>query len=323
MRWHRRPSVQLLLYLLLRSVILVIDLIPSSRVSRAGRILGRLIRRIDRRHARIAARNLERAREVCPAGEIPSFVERVYEHIGLGFVELLQMKRLMERRGGLRCVRLKRFDRVGEALARGRGLIVVIGHLGNWELAGLAVAQAGIPLHSLARPIDNPWVDRYLHRFRTRTGQSIIPKYQALGRMIQVLRKNEVLVIQVDQDARHHGVHVNFFGRPASTHRSPALLSLKYGTPVVVADIYREGRLHHCALSDPILPDAFRDHADPVRALTQAYTSRFEEFVRAHPEQWFWVHDRWRTAPEVEPPTGEGLRPQAADLPAHRPRLRT
>jgi len=175
-------------------------------------------------------------------------------------------------------------------------MITVIGHLGNWELVGLAVCHAGHPLHSLARPIENPWVDRYLHGFRTQTGQRIIPKYHALGEMIRVLQRNEILIIQVDQDARSHGVYVDFFGRPASTHRSPALLSLKYGTPIVVANIFREGGLHRCVLSDPLQPDAFRGHADPVRALTQAFTAKFEECVRAHPAQWFWVHDRWKSA---------------------------
>ena len=114
--------------------------------------------------------------------------------------------------------------------------------------------------------------------------------------MVRVVRKNEILIIQIDQDARHAGVFVDFLGRPASTHRSPAVLSLKYGTPIVVADIYREGGIHHAVVSDPIYPDGFRSHPDPVKARTQAYTSRFEECVRAHPDQWFWMHDRWKTA---------------------------
>jgi KDO2-lipid IV(A) lauroyltransferase len=194
-------------------------------------------------------------------------------------------------------VRLERFHVVDEVRRRGKGMITVIGHLGNWELIGLAVCAAGLPLHSLARPIENPWVDRHLQRFRTQTGQRIISKYEALGEMIRVIRGNEILIVQVDQDARKHGIYVDFFGRPASTHRSPAILSLKYGTPIVVADIFRDGDgIHHCVLSDPLLPDEFRGRPDPVRALTQAYTAKFEECVRAHPDQWFWLHDRWKTA---------------------------
>ena len=306
-RWRRWPPVQVLGYLLLRAVVTVIDMFPYESAPRIGRLLGRIIRLIDRKHARIAVKNLERSRGVCPPDEILAFIERVYEHIGLGFVEMLMIPRLMERHQVERYASLDRFHLVKEVLARGRGMIVVIGHLGNWELAGLAATLRGFPIHSLARPIENPWVDRWLNRFRTQTGQEIIPKYHALGSMVRVLLKNEMLIIQVDQDARHSGVYVNFFGRPASTHRSPAVLALKYGAPIVVADIYREGGVHHCALSDPILPEAFKGAADPVKALTQAYSEKFEECVRAHPEQWFWVHDRWKTAERDARKTTEAL----------------
>jgi len=306
-RWRRFPPVQLFNYLLLRVIVAVIDMFPYEMAPRIGHTLGKIIRFIDRKHARIAVKNLEKSRGVCPSDEIPQFVDRVYEHIGLGFVEMLMIPRLMERHQVEGFVQFHRFHVVKDVLAQGKGLIVAIGHLGNWELTGLAVTLSGIPLHSLARPIENPWVDRWLNRFRTQTGQEIIPKYHALGSMVRVLQKNEVLIIQIDQDARHSGVYVNFFGRPASTHRSPAVLALKYGTPIVIADIYREGGLHHCVLSDPIDPAAYKGAADPVKMLTQAYSDKFEECVRAHPEQWFWVHDRWKTAERVARTTTEAL----------------
>jgi KDO2-lipid IV(A) lauroyltransferase len=306
-RWRRFPPLQIILYLVLRVILMVIDMFPYEMAPKIGRFLGRLVRFLDRKHSRIAVKNLEKSRGVCQPDEIPEFIDRVYEHIGLGFVEMLMIPRLMERHQVAKFAKLERFDVVPEVLSIGRGLIVVIGHLGNWELAGLAVTLSGIPLHSLARPIENPWIDALLNKFRTQTGQKIISKYHALGSMIRVLQKNEILIIQVDQDARHSGVYVDFFGRPASTHRSPAVLSLKYGTPIIVANIYREGRLHHCVLSDPILPDAFKNHPDPVKSLTQAYTRMFEEFVQAHPDQWFWVHDRWKTAERQARVSAEAL----------------
>jgi len=306
-RLRRTAPVQIFLYVLLRVVVMVIDMFPYEMAPRIGRVLGRVIRLIDRKHARIAVKNLERSRGVCPPDEIPAFIDRVYEHIGLGLVEMLMIPRLMELHRVERYCRFERFHVVKEVLAQGRGMIVAIGHLGNWELAGLAVTLSGIPIHSLARPMENPWIDRWLNTFRTQTGQEIISKYHALGSMVRVLQKNEVLIIQIDQDARQSGVYVNFFGRPASTHRSPAVLALKYGTPIVIANIYREGGSHYCVLSDPIRPEEFRNAADPVKALTQAYSDRFEECVRQHPEQWFWVHDRWKTAEREARKTTEAL----------------
>jgi Kdo2-lipid IVA lauroyltransferase/acyltransferase len=302
---RRFPPVQLFLYVVLRTVLMIVGMFPYAMAPQVGRWLGRILQLLDRKHRRVAVKNLERSRGVCPPDAIPEFVDRVYGHMGLGFVEMMMIPKLLDRIDDV--VRLERFHVAEEVLRRGRGMITVIGHLGNWELIGLAVCRAGHPLHSLARPIENPWVDRFLHRFRTQTGQRIIPKYHALGEMIRVLQRNEILIIQVDQDARSHGVSAEFFGRPASTHRSPALLSLKYGTPIVVADIYREGGVHHCVLSDPILPEAYKGQPDPVQALTQAYTEKFEQCVRAHPEQWFWVHDRWKTAERAERATSGAL----------------
>lgn len=293
---RRFPPLQFLVYLLLRAVVMVIDMFPYEMSPAIGRVLSRVIRLIDRKHARIAAKNLERSRGVCPPDEIPGFIDRVYDHIGLGFVEMLMIPRLMQRHAVERYVRLERFEIIDRALRDGKGIIVTIGHLGNWELIGLAVTLAGYRLNSLARPVENPWVDRYLNRFRTQTGQEIISKYHALGSMVRAIQRNELLVVQIDQDARHFGVFVDFFGRPASTHRSPAVLALKYGTPIAVANIFRDGGVHRAVLSDPLDPAAFRDQPDPVMALTQAYTAKFEECVRAHPDQWFWVHDRWKTA---------------------------
>ena len=295
-RLRRFPPVQLFLYLIVRTVLMIVGMFPYSMAPQIGRLLGRLLRILDRRHVGVAAENLEKSRGVCAPDAIPDFVHRLYGHIGLSFVEMLMLPGLMERARIEHYTRFQRFSVAEDVLKEGRGLIVVIGHLGNWEVIGIAICKAGYPLNSLARPIENPWLDRYLNRFRTQTGQKLIPKNHALGEMVRVLQRNEILIVQVDQNAKSAGVLTDFLGRPCSTHRSPAILSLKYGTPIIVANIYREGGLHHCVLGDPLRPEEFRSLADPVQALTQAYTTRFEACVRAHPEQWFWVHDRWKAA---------------------------
>jgi KDO2-lipid IV(A) lauroyltransferase len=274
---------------------------------RIAKVLSRVIRMIDRKHVRIAVKNLGKTPEICPPDRIPSFIARVYDHVGLGFVEMLKMPRLFRHHGVSRYVKLLRFDVLSRCAQEGLGVIVVIGHLGNWEVGGLAVTLSGYPIQSLARPINNPWIERYLHCFRTQTGQRTIPRDHALAEMIRVLLRGGMLVVQLDQDARDLGVYVNFFGRPASTHRAPATLSLKYRSPVVLVNTYRDGRTNFAVCSDPIYPDAFRERPDPVQALTQAYSDRFEAFVREHPDQWFWMHDRWKTAERVARTTRQAL----------------
>ncbi|MBI3854794.1 MAG: lysophospholipid acyltransferase family protein [Planctomycetes bacterium] len=306
-RLHEVRPVQFLLYLVLRVMVMVIDMFPYRLAPSISRVLAWIIRTIDRKHVRIAAKNLEKSSGVCPADRIPAFIERVYEHVGLGFIEMLMLPRLMKRRAISEYVKLVRYDVFDRCAEAGRGVIVVIGHLGNWEIGGLATTMAGYPIQSLARPIDNPWIDRYLKRFRTQTGQKIIPRDRALGEMIRVLQRGGMLVVQVDQDARQAGVYVNFFGRPASTHRAPATLSLKYNSPIVLVNTFREGRLNYAVCSDPIYPEAYRGEPDPVKALTQAYSDRLEECIRQHPDQWFWMHDRWKTAERVARTTSEAL----------------
>jgi len=306
-RWYEVPAVEFLLYIALRSIVMGLMILPYEAGPAIARVLGTLIRWVDRKHVRIATKNLQKTPDVCPPDRIAAFIARVYEHVALGFVEMLMTPRLLRRKHVPRYVRLINFRHFDRCLREGKGCIAVIGHLGNWELVGVAATLAGYPLHTLMRPLRNHWIDAYLLKYRKLTGQHMIPRDRALGEMIRVLQRNKILIVQVDQDARRSGVLVNFFGRPASTHRAPATLALKYNAPIVMANIYREGRWNTVNLSEPMYPEAFRDHPDPVQALTQAYTDRFEEFVRAHPEQWFWMHDRWKTAERMARTTTEAL----------------
>jgi KDO2-lipid IV(A) lauroyltransferase len=306
-RWRRLVPFQVLSYLFLRALTTTIGMFPYRAAPRIGRILGSLVWLLDRKHRKIAAKNLERSGSVVAPDRIAGFVRRVYHHVGCGIAEMALFPRLIEAGRHARHVSMEGLPIVDQALRGGRGVIWVIGHLGNWEVAGLALALAGYPPKSLARPVENPWVDRYLNRFRTRTGQEIMPRDNALRSMIRVLQQNGILVVQVDQDARDLGIFVRFFGRPASTHRSPALLSLKYGAPIIPLDIFREGDVHRVLFSEPLLPEDFRDRPDPLKAMTQAYTERIEGFVRRHPDQWFWMHDRWKTAERAARVSAEAL----------------
>jgi KDO2-lipid IV(A) lauroyltransferase len=301
-----RP-IQFLLYLGLRTVVMVVEMFPYRSAPAIGRFLGRLLYMIDRKHVRIAAKNLHRTRGVCPPDEVPAFILRIYRHVARCFIEMLMVPRLMQQEQVSRYVTQQRFHVFDQCLKEGKGCIAIIGHLGNWELIGIAASMTGYPLHTLMRPIDNPWIDRYLRTFRGHTGQQMIDRNRALGEMIRVIQRNKILIVQVDQDARESGVFVNFFGRPASAHRAPATLALKYNAPIVFADIYREGDMNYCVLADPIRADAFRDHPDPVKALTQAYTDVMEQAVRRHPDQWFWIHDRWKTAERTARETSTSL----------------
>lgn len=298
-KWRRFPPIQVFNYVLFRTLIMLVCMFSARYGRRIGRIIGKLFYLVDAKHRQIAEKNLLRA-EGMPKDrrEAKRFVRRCYEHIGLSLVENLMLPRLHARHELRSMVRIEGEERIRALLAEGRGVIGVIGHLGNWELGGLAVALTGLPIHVIARPVENPWIDRYLAGFRTSTGTSVIPKFGAVAAAREVLRQREILVVLADQDARKAGVFVRFFGRPASTVKTPAMLALRYRAPIVPVNIFREGRESHVVrIGDPILPADFPSIEDGMRALTAAYTSRLEEFIREHPEQWMWLHARWKTKP--------------------------
>jgi KDO2-lipid IV(A) lauroyltransferase len=200
---------------------------------------------------------------------------------------------MLRRRDIDRMVRLENEHYFETALKKGRGAILVLPHLGNWELGGVAVSRHGYPLSSIARPMENRLLNRHLDSLRSEQNQIIIAKYNASARMAQELKSNRLLALLVDQHAGSKGLWVDFFGRPASTVKSPAILSLRYRSPIIPLKVVRDNGRHRVVMTEPIYPDQFRT----VEELTQAFTRRIELFVREHPEQWFWLHRRWKTPP--------------------------
>ncbi len=181
------------------------------------------------------------------------------------------------------------------------GVLVLTGHFGNWELLGLAHVLAGLPLAVVVRPLDSPLLNRLADRLRARTGAELIAKRRALRAVVDALRRGRMIGILLDQNAsRDEGVFVPFFGRPASTSRSLALLSLRTGRPIVPIFIHREPDGRHRIVVEPALgrPTASSPDAAVVE-LTALCAQRTEATIRRWPEQWFWLHRRWRTRPSV------------------------
>ena len=284
--------MQYLLFLVFRSAAMVTAMFPPEAAPVLGRIIGTLGRWLDPKHRKYAAASLKRTGL---AEDVPAMVRTVYNHLGTDIAETVIVPRLLKMRGAEAFVRFERVERLEGELRRGKGVIAVTGHLGNWEIAGLALSKAGLPFNSLGRPIDNPHFERWLSGIRGSTGQRIVQPSDAVRAAIGVLKRREIVAILADQDARENGVVVDFLGHPASTTRLPALMSLKYGAPIVVFGMYRDGPLHHIVFTEPLRPEDYAERADAVRELTQAFTARIEDFIRARPVQWMWLHPRWRS----------------------------
>jgi KDO2-lipid IV(A) lauroyltransferase len=193
-------------------------------------------------------------------------------------------------------------EHVRAALGKGRGLIVVTAHIGNWEFSGLAVAHLVGSMLSVARTLDNPMLDRYVRGVREQLGQRIVDRRGALRPVVRHLRDGGTVAMLIDQNQRAGGVFVPFFGRLASTVPSAASIALKYDVPVVMGYGLREkDGVHHTIRFGPAF-ELIRtgDHDADVEANTAMFTRRIEEAVRRAPEQWFWLHRRWRRRPPEE-----------------------
>ena len=152
----------------------------------------------------------------------------------------------------------------------------------------------------MARTLDNPYLDRYLRSFRERTGQKLIPKSGGYDQMLEVLQSGRALSFLADQDAGQRGLFVDFFGRPASTHKAIALLAIEHRAPVVVGVARRigPGFRYEIRCADIIQPGEFSGTADDVRLLTQRFTSALEGLIRQDPTQYLWLHRRWKHQPQ-------------------------
>jgi len=252
--------------------------------------------------------NLRLAFTEKPEEWIDSVARAAFRHLGREAVAMMRLPTLGA--AGIRERTLPaEWEQFEAALERGRGVILATGHFGNWEIAAAAVAARGVPMAAVVRRQGNGLFDARLDALRRSLGVETISQRDAPRLVPRWLRKGGAVGLVADQDARGSGVFVPFFGRPASTHRGPALFALRLGAPLFACSAVRlpgeEPRYHLSSV--PVEVERTEALDADVERLTAAFTARLEAAVRAHPEQYFWFHRRWKSAPPPEPaPVGSG-----------------
>ncbi len=272
--------------------------IPPGLNHRVGTALGELAYWILPGRRRVALTNLALALGSELNSRLRAAVARAtFHHLG---VTTLECCRLFFGPPGamLGRVRVEGVEHIKAALAEGRGAFYLGAHYGNWELLAASHVLAGYPVSVVVRPLDNPFLEALLARGRERGQVRQIPKRAAVRGVREALTRGECVGIMLDQDAGRHGTFVPFFGRPASTSRTLAVLALRTGAPVVPVFIRRLPAGDHEITMEPAIPLVRTGQRDrDVEINTARFTEAIERHVRAHPEQWFWVHRRWKTRP--------------------------
>ncbi|MHC5542029.1 lysophospholipid acyltransferase family protein [Singulisphaera rosea] len=298
---RRNRTLDYLVYLLARLVVGIAQALSVEQSYAFAEWLARLLYRVDKRHRQVGLDNLrlafgDRYTEV----ERDQIVRGVYRHFCMMLMEILHIPRKLHPTTWRDRITLVGHEAVVDRLLKGGPVIMLSGHFGNWEMAGYLFGVFGFPPNSVARTLDNPYLDTFLRSFRERTGQKMIPKTGGYDQMLEVLRTGGVLSFLADQDAGQNGMYVDFFGRPASTHKAIALLAIEHSAPVVVGYARRigPGFRDEVGCEAVIEPEEWTGTADDARLLTQRYTTALETVVRRSPEQYLWLHRRWKHQPK-------------------------
>ncbi|HEX8671066.1 MAG TPA: lysophospholipid acyltransferase family protein [Longimicrobium sp.] len=271
-----------------------------------GRRVGRIVHGMGVRR-KVVESNLRLAFPQADEAWIERTVRASYEHLGREAAAILRLSKLDPQAVIERTDVTEDWPKLQAALSEGRGVLLVTGHYGNWEIAAAAVAARGVPIAAIVRRQGNRLVDERLDALRRKLGVETIYQSEAPSRVPRVLRKGGIVGIVGDQDARRAGVFVPFFGRPASTHRGPALFALKLRAPVFacVARRLPGGAVRYVVAGQQIVTERTGELETDVRTLTAALAARLEAEVREAPEQYFWFHRRWKSKPPPEPAPAE------------------
>lgn len=307
----RNPTLDYLVYLVVRIVVCIVQSMPIEWGYALARLIARIGYRVDRRHRDIAVENLRHAYgdQMTPE-QRHAMVRGVYEHFARMIIEIAFIPRKLHRSNWKKYVHLEECRPAVRALLSNRPSLIVTAHFGNWEMAGFFLSAVGLQSFAIARVLDNPHLHQFLLRFRQWSGQTILSKTGDFDKIEQVLRDKQVLVSVGDQSAGPRGYFVDFFGRPASTHKAIALLAIEHDAPILIGYAFRDRPGFHYTVSCPVCldPRDYADRKDPPLAMTADFTAELEAAIRRAPEQYLWLHNRWKH----DPPPAKGKKVKAA-----------
>jgi KDO2-lipid IV(A) lauroyltransferase len=296
------------MYLGFQGLQALVQPLPLRLVRVVGRALGALAYALLGEQRRLAAAHLEYAWGASlSAAQRSRIVRGVFRNLGQTAMEWLVLPRF-SKEDLQRLIDVQGLEHLRAALSRGNGVIMVTGHLGNWELLPVCLRELGFEGGVLARRLRYPEYESFLIKLRGARG---IPTFArgSIKEVAKLLRANQIVGVLTDQDTNSlEGVFVEFFGHPAYTPVGPSALSMITGSPILPCFVVREGARFRLVIEPPVAVPPLEDRARTLTAMTQAWSRTIESYIRRYPDQWVWMHRRWKT----QPATGD-LRPATCD----------
>lgn len=281
---------------LLTGLFRTIGRLPASMSDSLAKTAARFWFRIDKKHHHIAIQNLTRAfgKELNPDQiqhlAFQSFYNIMHIPFEIGWSLRMSLKELY------RHVEIRGAHHMQSALAEGKGVLALAAHVGNWELLPYVAGVVGFSADLVYRPMDFSPLDTFFVRLRTRFGAGLIPNAHAMRKILRQLKNGHVIAMLMDQNVDwYEGVFVDFFNHTACTNKGFALIALKTRAPVVPSFLLREGNRFIIEFGEPVPLVDTGDRTHDVEANTLRYNQAIEAIIRRYPDQWFWVHQRWKT----------------------------
>jgi len=302
------PFTDWLHYVALRVLVIFLYLFDVETNLRTACFLGRLLWRYYHRGRKRALDNLRASFPEKSEQWLWQTGKRSFEHIAMLAIDVLFTPRLVKKYNWRDYSWFKTSERAKWLMKEGNGMIMVAAHYGDFEIMGYMLGLFGFNAYSIARPLDNKFINRYLYEVRRRAGQKIIDKKGAAELMESIASKGATLCFIADQDAGRKGIFVDFFGRKASTYKSIALLAATNNVPIGVAYSRRaDNRFYfEIGINRIILPEEWAERDDALEWITAEYTRAIEQFVREEPSQYWWLHRRWKHRPKEKIQTAKG-----------------
>lgn len=298
----RRGIKYPILVVVIKGCIYTVQLFPRKHVLRVSSFLGRIAFRLIRKEREKTIKNItliygkEKTYE-----EICLMAKEVFINQALNFSDYIYTLKYTTFQQFAPIIEIVGEDHLKNAYKEGKGVICMMSHTGSWEFSAILPSLLGYETSALSRPLPNPRIDKLIVEARQKRGMKNIGRGKAYPRLIEALKKGECLIIMIDQDTQAPGVFVDFLGRKAFTPVGAARLAFDSGSPVVPIYINRlSDNRHRLTISPPIPLINTGDREYDLQENTKLYTYSVENFVKEYPSQWVWMHERWKTTPEIQ-----------------------
>ncbi len=293
-------------------LIVCLRLLPRLTAIRLMRLIAPLVFQLDKSGRQRTIRHLTLAfgGEKSPA-EIHLLAHRVYRHFATVLADTMRLPVIL-RQGINTLITTSGMHHLDQALAAGRGVLMITGHFGNWELLGAWLAHNGYPLRVVGAPLENPGLDKIVVEMRNQAGYTNIARGESTRDIVRSLRQGSAIGMLIDQDTKVHGTFVRFFGQLAHTPTGPVLLAKKFGSPIVPIFMHLlDDFSYRIECGPPVTLENSGDEKRDLIVNTQKCSDAYEEVIRRFPEQWAWMHKRWRKQPKPPQPSPPAIDPPA------------